>query len=121
MSDPVQQVLDVSQKLQELRQRLVQLDTERAAIQEQISVCMGKLASTAGGQVMPPASSGLTNQILWALRRFQDRALAPMDIAGILNLHSAGDFTNVRVLLSRMSRDGRVRRVAHGRYMTITA
>ena len=51
--------------------------------------------------------------------RHPDRPLAPMDIAGILDIRDRKELTNLRVLLSRMGRDGRARRVAHGRYMSI--
>jgi hypothetical protein len=119
VSDPVLQVLDTSQRLQGLRQRLDQLDAERATIQAQIADCMEQLASAVGGQVMPPTGSRLAAQILWVLRRHQERPLAPLDIAEILNLRSFTDLTNVRVLLSRMSRDGRVRKVGRARYLTL--
>jgi hypothetical protein len=119
MNDPVNRVLDVSRQMHALRERLGQLDAERAEIQQQIAACMEQLANVSGGQVMPPPGSGLTPQVLWALRRHPDRALAPMDIAGMLNIRGRADLTNLRVLLSRMGRDGRARRVGHGRYMAI--
>ena len=119
MIDPVTRVLDVSQKMHELRGRLEQLDAERVAIQQELAACMEQLAITAGGQVKPPPGSTLSAQVLWALRRHPDRPLAPIDIAGMLDIRHPADLTNLRVLLSRMARDGRARRVAHGRYMAI--
>lgn len=119
MNDPVTRVLDVSRQLDELRERLEQLDAERAGVQEQIAACIEKLALTAGRAVMPPPGSSMSAQVLWALQRHPDRPLAPMDIAGMLNIHQKQELTNLRVLLSRMGRDGRARRVAHGRYMSI--
>ena len=119
MNDPVRRVLDVSQKMHELRGRLEQLDAERAAIQAEIAACMEQLAYVAGGQVMPPPDSTLSAQILWVLRRQPDRPLAPMDIAGMLDIRDRRTLTNIRVLLSRMGRDGRARKVAHGRYKAI--
>jgi hypothetical protein len=119
MNDPVTRVLDVSQKMHELRGRLGELDAERVEIQQQIAVCMEQLASVAGGQVMPPPDSNISTQVLWALRRQPDRPLAPMDIAIMLGIHKKQELTNLRVLMSRMGRDGRARRVAHGRYMPI--
>lgn len=119
MVDPVNRVLDVSKRMHELRERLAQLDAERAEIQQQIAACMEQLAHVSGGQVVPPPGSTLSSQVLWALRRHPDRALAPLDIAGMLNIRSSGELTNLRVLLSRMGRDGRARRVGHGRYMAV--
>jgi hypothetical protein len=119
MNDPVARVLDVSRKMHDLRGRLEQLDAERAAIQQDIAVCMAELAHVAGGQVKPPPDSTMSEQVLWVLRRHHDRPLAPIDIAGMLDIRKRQELTNLRVLLSRMGRDGRARRVAHGRYMAI--
>ena len=120
MNDPVNRVLDVSRQMHELRERLGQLDTERASIQQQIGVCMEQLAMTAGGHVKPPPHSSMSEQVLWALRRHPDRPLAPMDIAVMLDVRGKQALTNLRVLMSRMGRDGRARRVGHGRYMAIS-
>jgi hypothetical protein len=117
MTDPVLHVLDVSQKLHELRQRLDQLNAEKAVVEGQIAACMEQLAATASSQVMPPMGSGLTEQILWVLRKYRDHAMSPMDIAQALNISGYQPLTNVRVRLSRMWRDGRVRRVGHARYL----
>jgi predicted transcriptional regulator of viral defense system len=80
---------------------------------------MEQIAATVGAQAMPASASKLAGQIIGVLRRYHDRTMAPMDIAEILNLRSEVDLTNVRVLLSRMSRDGRVRKVGRARYMTL--
>ena len=119
MNDPVTRVLDVSRQMHELRERLQQLDAERVEIQQQIAACMQQLAHVSGAQVVPPEGSTMSALILWALRRHPDRPLAPMDIAVMLNVRGKQDLTNLRVLLSRMGRDGRARRVGHGRYMAI--
>ena len=119
MTDPVARVLDVSQKMHELRGRLDQLDAERAGIQQEIAACMEQLALATGGQDKRPPATTLSAQILWALRQYPDHSLAPMDIAGMLNIRHPGELTNVRVLLSRMGRDGRARKVRHGRYTAI--
>ena len=119
MSDPIGHLLDVSQMLRDIRQRLDELEAERAALQRQAAACLEQLATTAGGQVMPPADAGLSAQILWVLRRHPDRPMAPADVARVLGLTGGRDLTNIRVLLSRMGRDGRARKVAHGRYITL--
>ena len=118
MNDAVSRVLDVSSRMHELRARLEQLNAERAAIQEQLAVCMEQLAQTAGGQVRPSLDSTMSELVLWAPRRHPDRPLAPMDIAVMLDVRGKQALTNLRVLMSRMARDGRARRVGHGRYMT---
>jgi hypothetical protein len=116
MSDSVQAVLDLSARLRELRDHLDRLDAERAAVKQQIDECMGKLGSVRGES--EPMPDGIANQIRWALRRNPDRPLAPMDVAGMLSPTREVDVANVRTLLARMARDGRARKVAHGRYMT---
>jgi len=116
MSDSIQRVLDLSARLRELRDQLDRLDVERAAVKRQIEDCMAQLGTARGdGEPMP---DGMANQIRWALRRHRDRPLAPVDIAAMLRLSREADVVNVRTLLARMARDGRARKVAHGRYMT---
>lgn len=116
MDDSVQRVLDLSTKLRELRDHLDRLDAERAAVQKQIEECMSQLGAVRGSS--EPMPQGMANQIRWALRRHRDRPLAPIDVAGILRFNSGADIANVRTLLARMARDGRARKVAHGRYVT---
>ena len=116
MNDSVQQVLNLSARLRDLRDQLDRLDAERAAVQKQIDECMAQLGVARGaGEPMP---QGMANQIRWALRRHRDRPLAPIDIATMLRFTSGADINNVRTLLARMARDGRARKVAHGRYVT---
>ena len=116
MNDNVQQVLSLSATLRELRGQLDRLDAERAAVRKQIEECMSELGVARGlGEPMP---QGMANQIRWALRRDRDRPLAPIDVVAMLRLTREADVANVRTLLARMARDGRARKVAHGRYMT---
>jgi len=116
MNDSVQRVLNLSTTLRELRGQLDRLDAERAAVQEQIDECMSQLGAVRRAD--EPMPQGIANQIRWALRCHRDRPLAPIDVAAMLRLSSEADVANVRTLLARMARDGRARKVAHGRYMT---
>lgn len=118
MSHPVDSVLRVSQKLHELRERIVALDAERAALQQQLNACLEELnASVAEQRVPPPDSSTLTERVLTVLHQNRDRPLAPMDVANILGIRNAQELTNLRVLMSRMSRDGRIEKVTRARYL----
>ncbi len=117
MNDSIQRVLDISVRLRELRDQLDRLDAERAAVQQQIDVCMSQLGEARRAE-SEPMPQGMANQIRWALRSHRDRPLAPIDIAAMLRLTSGAAVANVRTLLARMARDGRARKVAHGRYMT---
>ena len=115
MNASVQRVLDLSARLRELRDQFDRLDAERTAVQQQIDACMSELGAARGES--EPMPEGLANQIRWALRR-SDHPLAPIDIASMLRLTRGSDVANVRTLLARMARDGRARKVAHGRYVT---
>jgi septal ring factor EnvC (AmiA/AmiB activator) len=118
MSDTVQRILDLSARLRELRGQLDRLDAERAVVRQQIDECMDQIGAAREDEEKEPMPEGIANQIRWALRRHRDRPLAPIDVAGMLRLRSTTDVANVRTLLARMARDGRARKVAHGRYMT---
>src|ERR1051325_3727017 len=115
MSDTVQHILDLSERLRELRGQLDRLDAERAAVQRQIDECMAEMGPPSDEEPMP---EGMAQQVRWALRRHRDHPLAPFDVATMLGLTRKRDIGNVRTLLARMARDGRARKVAHGRYMT---
>jgi septal ring factor EnvC (AmiA/AmiB activator) len=116
MNDNVQKVLDLSARLRELRDQLDKLDAERAAVKRQIDECMAQIGTARGES--EPMPEGMANQIRWALRQHRDRPLAPIDVAAMLRLTRDADIANVRTLLARMGRDGRARKVAHGRYVT---
>lgn len=115
MRDTAQHILDLSARLRELRELLDKLDAERAEVKRQIDECMAQMGAAGDDEPMP---KGMTEQIRWALRRHPNRPLAPIDISTMLRLTSERDVGNVRTLLARMARDGRVRKVAHGRYVT---
>ncbi|HEY6136444.1 MAG TPA: hypothetical protein VI670_01640 [Thermoanaerobaculia bacterium] len=111
----MQHILDLSERLRELRGQLDRLDAERAAVQRQIDECMAEMGPPSDEEPMP---EGMAQQVRWALRRHRDHPLAPFDVATMLGLTRKRDIGNVRTLLARMARDGRARKVAHGRYMT---
>lgn len=116
MSHAVDPILEVSQRLHQLRQRAVALDGERSALQQQIDACVNELSSTVEGQRLPPIAGTLAEQIIAVLLRNKDHPLAPSDVADILGIRSFADVGNLRVLMSRMSRDGRIEKVTRARY-----
>jgi len=119
MTDPVQKVIDESTRLQQLRQRLAELDAERAQVQTQINACMQRIAATTSREVPPPANTPLSHHILFVLRSNRAFALSPIDIAQRLGMHRSADLENIRVHLSRMRQKGWINRVAHGRYQAL--
>jgi septal ring factor EnvC (AmiA/AmiB activator) len=122
MSDSNQNVSDVSRRLNELRKRLEELRAERDAIETQITaqiaVCVEQLASHVDSGGHSPAAALIDRsprgQVLAVLLRNPNRPMAPADVAEALGITDA---ENLRGVMSRMARDGRARRVAHGRYL----
>ena len=119
MSDPVQNVINEGAELAQLRQRLAELDAERAKLQTQINACMQRIAATTAREAPPPANGPLVHRILYVLRSNRAFTLAPMDIAQHLGLVRVADLENIRVHLSRMCQKGWIRRVSHGRYQSL--
>src|SRR5437764_5401099 len=113
MSDPAQDVLDESETLQQLRRRLHELDTERAAVQEQITACMQRIAAITGREVPPPPNTRLAHQILWVIRSHRTQSLSPIDVAQKLGLKRVSELEKIRVHLSRLRKKGEIRRVSH--------
>lgn len=119
MSSDLESIPALSAQLQQLRTRLAQLEAEKATLLAEIDDCVARIAAATAWQVKPPYSAPMSAQVLWVLRRNAGRPLAPNDIAEILQFRSLADVANVRLALSRMARAGKVRRVAHGRYVGI--
>jgi len=116
-NDPVQQVVDATQELVALQQRLSELDAERATLQQRIAVCMSNIAATSGRAVPPPAHASVAHQILWILRNHRDRPLSPADVAEMLGYRRESEVMNVRLHLSRMYKKAWVKKTGHGRYL----
>ena len=112
MSDTLTNVVSLSQRLAALQKQLAELDADRARVNQQINTCMAQLSAT----VPPPTDGSTRSRVLWVLHQFEESALAPMDICSRLNISHFRDQANVRLLLMRMCREGRVRRISHGRY-----
>ncbi len=118
MNDTVNRVLDVSSQLRQMKDRLTELDSERADLQKQIAQCMDILASAFDGHRATnlPSDASMADQVLAVLAR-NNHPLSPLDVADMLELRRNADIMNVRTLLSRMARDGRATKVSHGRYV----
>ena len=116
MSDAVQNLIDDSSRLQELRARLKELDAERAEIHAQINAAMQRIAAVVSREVAPPEHSALKHHILWIFRSNREYSLSPTDVAQRLGMTRRAQLENIRVHLSRMHAKGWIKRVAHGRY-----
>jgi len=116
MSDGIDVVLTISQRLDQLKNRLAALEAEKLAIKEEMAACMAQLAGTAGRNLPPPPNAAMKSQVLWVLQKYEDRALSPLDISYELNRLKKRELTNVRLILTRLLRSGEIRRIGHGRY-----
>src|SRR5947207_10244142 len=123
MSDMNQVVIDISRRLDALRQRLEELREERDAVETQINAqitaCVKELASLGDGQTPPSPllDRSPRGQVLAVLLRNAGRPMAPADVAKALGLTGDLEIGNLRGVMSRTARDGRAQRVAHGRYV----
>ena len=110
-------VVEVSQKLESLKRRLGELDQERTSIDAEIARLLSQLGELTGGYRRPADQASLRERILWVLNKYREQmAIAPADIARELNLDRLEE-ANARGILSRLVREGHVRRYAHGRYI----
>lgn len=112
MNDRMNAVVDLSQRLADLQRRLAEVESERVALKQQIHDVQEHLAA-----VVPPAFGGSRRtQVLWVLRRDEEHAYSPLDVCRALGQTHASDVNAVRLLLRRLTREGKVTRVSHGRY-----
>jgi predicted transcriptional regulator of viral defense system len=58
-------------------------------------------------------------RILAVLGQQPDRIFTPAEVADILEVPHGQDRANLRLLLSRMARDGRAARAGYGRYRAV--
>ena len=127
------QVVELAREISELRQRLAQLEQEKAAIGEQIAERMNRIAMVAIVAIAPahalpaatiaaPAADDwqypvpLSTAILEIIRRSPRKAFMAVEIARELKMMNRKKYSNIRTHLSRMAKDGRVEKVAFGKY-----
>jgi hypothetical protein len=120
------QVVTLAGEVVALRQRLAQLDGERATIERQIADCVNRIAAAAIAAVSPavPAQQGaaqgelvaLSAAILSIFRGNPEKIFTPLEICRILQMTNRRDRSAIRTHLSRMSRDGRVAKPSFGKY-----
>lgn len=112
------QVLDISQRLGVLRDRLVELDKERALVQQEIDGYLSQLAVATGERFLPLGSdASMREQVLAMLRRNPERRLSASDVDEAFGGRlTAGEVANVRTLLARMAKQHLLVRVRQGVY-----
>jgi hypothetical protein len=123
-------VFAVARELLALEERLARVEEERTAIQAAIAAAMGQLRKLAVDAVRPepvappatPArypvskSTALGGVLLNYLGQNPDRVFTSHDLARDLRSTSRRVKSNIRSVLSRLSRSGLIERIGHGRY-----
>jgi hypothetical protein len=112
MTDRTNAIIDISQRFADLQKRLAEVEAERLALKQEIQTVQERLAA-----VVPPAfGSSNRTQVLWVLRRDDEHAYSPLDICRQLGRVRDSDVNAVRLVLGRLTREGKVTRISHGRY-----
>jgi hypothetical protein len=123
-------VFAVARELLALEERLARVEEERTAIQAAIAAAMGQLRKLAVDAVRPEAvaspapparypvskSTALGGVLLNYLGQNPDRVFTSNDLARDLRSTSRRVKSNIRSVLSRLSRSGLIERIGHGRY-----
>src|SRR5436305_10677565 len=108
MRDDVEKAAAVSRRLVPLRDRLAELHAEEREIEAQIAECMRELAVATGSHAAVAfVGTDPATRILAVLHRQPDRIFSPAEVADILDIPNGQERANLRLLLSRMARDGR--------------
>jgi hypothetical protein len=130
MTNGIDQVVALAGEVAELRQRLVQLDAERATIEREIADRVSRIAEAAVAAVTPaqpvPAAQpvqvsdepmALSTAILYVIRRSPDTVFTAPEIARQLQMTDSD--SAIRTHLARMAKDRRIARVSFGKYKAV--
>jgi response regulator of citrate/malate metabolism len=113
----VDEIVELSAPLGKLRERLAQLDAERAAVQADIDRRVAALATLTNKHFLPIGPDATIREKLHALFKSDpQRRLRATDIAEIFGYRYENDIENVRRALARMVKAGILNRVQHGQY-----
>jgi hypothetical protein len=113
----VDRAVEASQRLLSLKERKKELEKELAQVDAKIGEVMGDLAVATGGLPDTPYTGGYDSlAVMTLLRRNPDHVFSPSDIAQRLGITNKREYRNLRLLLTRMARDGRCERTGYGRY-----
>ena len=118
MSEQIQRVVECSQRLIDLRHQLDEVEAQRNALNGEIDRCVAQLATLTGGQLVPPPNSSPSGRVILLLRR-DPHPMAPSEVAQALGVTERTEVRALRGLMSRLARQGRLRKVGHGRYLAL--
>ena len=119
MSDDehVDEIVELSAPLGKLRERLKELDAERAQIKTDIDRRVAALAALTGKHFLPVAPDAkISEKMLAIFKSDPQRRLRASDISEILGHTYEDQDNNLRRTLVRMVKRGLIYRVQHGQY-----
>lgn len=129
-TDDLNQVVTLAGKLAALRQRLAQLDEERATIERQIAEYVHRIAAAAVAVVTPPSPTAaaapadewrdpmpLSAAVLYILRRDREKVFTAVEIAAMLQMTNSE--AAIRTHLSRFAKKRLVARPSFGKYKAV--
>ena len=114
-------VLQATEKLQQLRGRLAELDRERAAVEGEIQAVLKEIASAASTPLEPssPFPTTTAEQILATLNANPDATFTASDFVNMWEGRGGATLVGFRAALSRLSAQRKIRRVKFGRYAAL--
>jgi hypothetical protein len=110
-------VLKITAELRDLRGRLAELDSERAAVELQIQNKLGELGVASGELGVEPR--GTSDRILAYMRRYPGKVFTATGLAREWNEPS--EVGNFRAALRRLSKRQKIERIRVGKYRVRTA
>ena len=116
----VEQVLEATEDLRSLRNRLAELEAERREVEEKIQQRLAQIAGATGSDVSSNRTSEestIPQRILAVMQREPDAVFTAMDFATRWHANSDRLINTYRAALSRLSRRGKINRVGFGRYV----
>ena len=107
-------VLAATDDLRELRQRLAELDAERAEVERKIEARLARIGTTSPSEASGPKSA--TDQVFAYLRLHPNTIYTAADIAREWKVRGERDINNIRTALSRLHAKKKITRLSFGRY-----
>ena len=108
-------VLEATDDLRQLRERLAELDAERAEVERKIEERLAQIGSASPTDADEPHS--IVDHVLVFLKRHPNTIYAAIDIAREWKLTSEADVNNVRSALWRLHSRRKIEKISFGRYI----
>jgi hypothetical protein len=116
MKQQIDAVLDFSTQLQKIRERLTQIEQEKAALEAEAAEILTKMRTVSGHWTNDPRLP-LTQRIVGFLAAHPQQQFRVAAIAHALGYKRDSEVDTVRGTLARLVLDRRVQRTGYGCYM----